>query len=152
MYNKCIYGFISLFSFCFAFFLSFFDLIHISQMDIIMTAKHVMHNNFFCLFSINITDIQLRLKQNKHHPLKPILFNNFFSSDRCTNVFFHSLKYYTVEKEIMFFFTFFCNSGANSSFVSLKTISVTRISPEVTKVEHFNAFSLIALHSAYLLQ
>lgn len=96
MYNKCIYGFI----FFLSFFSSFFDLIHISQMDIIMTAKHVMHNNFLFVFNKhNRGDIQLRFKQNKHHPFKPIFSMIFFFLQTNAPFFFHSLKYYTVKKK-----------------------------------------------------
>lgn len=118
MYNKCIYGFFFSFS---VFVIFFFYLIHISQMDIIMTAKHVMHNIFFfCLFSINITEAIYNLDSNKTSTihLNPCFSNDFsFSSDKCI-VVFHFLKYYTVKKRKtnkknlnMYSFTFSCNSG-----------------------------------------
>lgn len=71
-------------------------------MDIIMTAKHVMHNIFFfCLFSINITEAIYNWDSNKTSTihLTPCFQWLFFSSsDKCIIVF-HSLKYYTVKKK-----------------------------------------------------
>ena len=62
-------------------------------------------------------DIQFRLKPNKHQPFTPIFFfNDFFSSHKCTNAFFYSLKYYTVKKSVYIHFNFIvCNSGERNS-------------------------------------
>lgn len=124
MYNKCIYGFIFFFSF-----FSFFDLIHISQMDIIMTAKHVMHSIFFFFVVFNKHnrgDIQLRFKQNKHHPFKPIFFNDFFFFRQMHHC--HSLKYYTVKKkQYVYFLLSSVTVGGKQQpcSVTLKHISAT---------------------------
>lgn len=104
------------FFFAFSVFVLFFflNLIHISQMDIFMTAKHVMHNIFFLsVFNKhNRGDIQLRFKQNKHHPFNPMFSMIFFLLQTNASLFFHSLKYYTVKKNKnpnMYSFTLSCN-------------------------------------------
>lgn len=94
--------------FYFLFFLMFdFFLIHISQIDVIMTTKHDMHEFFFVCFCFqhghNRGDIQLRFKQNKHHPFKPIFFPWFFS--RQMHHCFSFIKIlYSQKKRIYIFF------------------------------------------------
>lgn len=64
----------------FLFFPYFWFWIHISQMDIIMTTKHDMHNIFFCLFSMDITEEIYNWDSNKTSTihLNPYFFSMIF--------------------------------------------------------------------------
>lgn len=137
-------------------FFVFFDLIHISQMDIIMTAKHVMHNIFFLFVFINITEAIYNSDSNKTSTihLNPYLQCVFFFFFRQMHHCFHSLKYYTVQRKQYVYFIFSCNSGGISNYVQFCwTISANHLLRYfLQRAKYVNAFNVFALHSAYSLQ
>lgn len=89
--------FFFLFYFCHIFFLIWYTFHKWTSLWLLNTSCTISF--FLSVFNKhNRGDIQLRFKQNKHHPFKPMFFNDFsFSSDKCI-VVFHFLKYYTVKK------------------------------------------------------
>lgn len=142
MYNKCIYGFFFLF-----FSPYFWFLIHISQMDI--TTNGLLNTtctiSFFFLFLFNghnRGDIQLRFKQNKHHPFEPIFFPWFFFSRQMHHCFsFIKILYSQKTKTIRRFFLFSCNScGVGGSNQVLSAETSARILCEVGR-KYFNVFT-----------
>lgn len=114
---------------------------------------------FFCLFSINITEAIYNSDLNKTSTihLNPYFQWFFFSSDKCTIFFFHSLKYYTVKKKQCIFSCSPVTVGGKQQPLSLvlKRISVSICQNTFWSLAewiYFNAFNSFALHSAYLLQ
>lgn len=160
MYNKCIYGFYFFF-FLFFFFLHFLIWYTFHKWTSLWLLNTSCTITFFFLFVFNKHnrgDIQLRFKQNKHHPFKPIFSMIFFFFRQMHHFFFHSLKYYTVKKkQCIFFLRSPVTVGGKQQpcFIMLKHISVTICQNTLWSWQNGNTSMPsipFALHSAYLLQ
>lgn len=82
--------------------------------------------SFFVFHKHNRGDIQLRFKQNKHHPFKPIFFNDFFFFRQMHHCFsFFKILYSSKETICIFLFSPVTVGGTATMFYYAENISAT---------------------------